>query len=80
MDFAKQKLASISNDMLELAKVIAVEKPALMPIIQRMAGMGSQLDKLMASDSQGQGSQAVNGAEPPQGSQSAPEAPGAMGI
>lgn len=82
MQFAMQKLGSISNDLLELAKVLAVEKPALIPILKRMAQMGKTLEQMMNSQgSQGGGnSQPSDGAEPPQGSNVAPEAPSAMGM
>lgn len=79
IQYARKLIAGVSNQMLDLAKVLSVEKPALMPMVKKMAMVGQELEKMLSDESQGQGSPS-QGAEPPQSSQTAPEAPGDMGI
>ena len=72
-------LAQISASMSAIANVISVEKPALMPVLTRMAGMGKVLEQQMQQASQGQGSPMNPGQEPAQASGDVPEGPDAMG-
>ena len=78
MQFVLKKMASIANDMGEVAKVLAVEKPALMPVVTRAAGMLKMIEKEAQQSLQGQGSP-MSGSEPAQAAMSMPEGPEAMG-
>jgi hypothetical protein len=79
MQFVKQTLSTIADGLTQIAKVVAVEKPALIPILTRMAGMGKVLEQEL-SKSQGQGAPMQPGTEPAQAAMSAPEGPAAMGM
>lgn len=68
-------LAQISGAMSQIAQVISVEKPALMPVLTRMAGMGKVLEQQMAQASQGQGSPMAPGQEPATAAGGTPEGP-----
>lgn len=72
-------LAQISESMSQIAQVIQVEKPALMPVLTRMAGMGKVLEQQMQAASQGQGSPMTPGQEPATQSGATPEGPSDMG-
>lgn len=79
MQFVLQKMQSISKDMMDVAKVLSIEKPALMPIVTRAAGMMKMIEKEAQQSLQGQGSPMSTGSEPAQTAMSMPEGPEAMG-
>jgi len=76
--FVQQALAQIAESMAKIAKVLSVEQPELMPILQRMAGAGKMLEQEFSKSSQGQGSPTQQGSEPGPGS--APEGQEALGL
>jgi hypothetical protein len=80
MQFVMQKLQAIANDLGEVAKVVAAEKPAIMPVITRAAGMLKFIEQEIQKSSQGPGQPMQPGSEPPQAAMSAPEDQGAMGM
>jgi hypothetical protein len=80
MQFAQQKLGSVANDLMEIAKVLAVEKPALMPLIKKMAGMGKVLEQQINEASQGQGAPQKPGSEPVKSGETPQEGPASMAM
>jgi hypothetical protein len=80
MQFVMQKLQSIANDLGEVAKVLSTEKPSVMPVITRAAGMLKLIEQEVQKSSQGPGQPMQPGSEPSQAAMSTPEGPGAMGM
>lgn len=80
MQFAQQKLSEVASGLMEIAKVLAVEKPALMPILKKMAGMGKVLEQQINEASQGQGAPIKPGSEPMKSGQTPPEGPASMAM
>lgn len=74
-----ENLKKIATNLTEIAQVLSVEKPALMPLVTRMAGVGKQLEnQLQQVASQGPGSPQAPGVEPAQSEMEVPEGPASI--
>jgi hypothetical protein len=80
MQFVLGELKKIADSMGKVAQVLAVEKPVLMPIVTRAAGMLKMIEKQAQESSQGQGAPLGPGSEPPQAAMSAPEGQESLGL
>jgi uncharacterized spore protein YtfJ len=80
MQFVLGELKKIADSMWKVAQVLAVEKPVLMPIVTRAAGMLKMIEKQAQESSQGQGAPLGPGSEPPQAAMSAPEGQESLGL
>ena len=80
MQFAMQKLQVIAKEMGELAQVLAVEKPVVMPLITRAAGMLKMVEQQVQQSAQGPNASMSPGSEPSQAAMSAPEGQDALGF
>jgi len=79
LDYAKQQLAVIAEALMNVMKVLSVEKPQLMPVATRMAGMGKVLETQLAQETQGQGT-GVAGSEQAKSQMNSSEGPGSLGM
>lgn len=76
LEFVKETFKKIGELMTQAAQVISVEKPAMMPLIVRMASVGAAIEKQLQTEAQGQGKPKA-GPEPQQGApQGGPPAEG----
>jgi uncharacterized spore protein YtfJ len=80
MQFVLGELKKIADAMGKVAQVLAVEKPVLMPIVTRAAGMLKMIEKQAQESSQGPGAGQGSGSEPPQAAMSAPEGQESLGL
>lgn len=68
MALVEQKLNSVATDLRDVAKVLVMSKPALMPVLQKMIQAGAMLMQEITKDKQQvQGQQASGPPEPPGG-------------
>lgn len=68
MALVEQKLNGVASELRDVAKVLVMSKPALMPVLQKMIQAGAMLMQEVNKDKQqGQGQQPSG---PPQGPQS----------
>lgn len=70
MALAEQKLNSVASDLRDVAKVLVMSKPALMPVLQKMIQAGAMLMQEITKDkmqAQGQPAQPSGPPEPPGG-------------
>lgn len=79
VDYAKQELGKVAASLMEVMKILSVEKPALMPIATKMAGMGKVLEQQLSQEAQGQGTR-VAGSEQPKAQMNSAEGPGSVGM
>jgi len=70
MALVEQKLNQVASDLRDVAKVLVMSKPALMPVLQKMIQAGAMLMQEITKDNQQ--------AQPQQPS-GPPEAPGGEG-
>jgi hypothetical protein len=82
MQMVQQGLGGIARILSEIAQVLSVSKPSLMPLISRMAGAGKLLEQQVqqAAQQQGPGAPMQPGAEPAQSAMEAPAGQEAVGI
>ena len=80
MQFVLSELKKIADSMGKVAQVLAVEKPVLMPIVTRAAGMLKMIEKQAQESSQGPGAPQGPGSEPPQSAMAAPEGQESLGM
>lgn len=80
MQFVLGELKKIAQSMGDIAQVLAVEKPAVMPVLTRAAGMMKLIEKQAQEAAQGPNAAPVAGSEPPQAAMSTPEGPEAQGM
>ena len=80
MQFVLGELKKIADSMGKVAQVLAVEKPVLMPIVTRAAGMLKMIEKQAQESSQGPGAPQGPGSEPPQSAMAAPEGQESLGM
>jgi len=80
LQFVIQGLETIKAKLTEIAQVLSVEKPAIMPIVGRAAGALGLIEKEVQQGLQGQRNNLTAGPEPTQTAMSAPEGQQALGL
>ena len=80
MQFVLQQLKGVADSMGKIAQVLATEKPVLMPVITRVAGMLKFVEKQVQESSQGPNLPLAEGSEPPQAAMSEPEGQESLGL
>ena len=80
MQFVMQQLQGIADSMGKVAQVLAVEKPVLMPVIARVAGMLKFVEKQVQESAQGQNLPLAQGSEPPQAAMGGAEGQESLGL
>ena len=81
MQFVGQQLQIIADAMGKVVQTLAVEKPAVVPLLTRAAGILKFVEKQVQESSQGQGAPQPQGSEPPpQAAMSQGEGPESLGM